>query len=51
MKKVKIIKYPNGKFAVCPHCGRVMAKRVFPYEFVCLFGCGYVIKIKGGLND
>ena len=48
MQEEKTIKKYVGKFAICPQCGKTMARRIWPQEFVCLFGCGLVIKQNRG---
>ena len=44
--KIKYFQATNGKFAVCPKCGKPMAKKHdLKYKlWTCLYGCGYVLK-------
>jgi len=44
--KIKYAQMVNGKFAICPRCGGGMAKRhdLKYVVWVCLFGCGHIIK-------
>jgi len=34
----------NGEFEICPVCGETMVKRhnLNGFNWVCLFGCGYI---------
>ena len=41
MMKIEKIEASNGEFAICPRCGRTMAKGLHGHGIMwtCLFGC------------